>query len=62
MIECVVKPFTELSFLSQNSTSQPFLFCVCVMCTGSNRIIDTEFDDGLMVVSKGGWGAWSLST
>uniref|UniRef100_A0AAQ6A1N2 Regulating synaptic membrane exocytosis 1 n=1 Tax=Amphiprion ocellaris TaxID=80972 RepID=A0AAQ6A1N2_AMPOC len=26
----------------------------------SHRIIDTEFDDGLVVVSKGGWGAWSL--
>uniref|UniRef100_A0A3Q3LBX8 Regulating synaptic membrane exocytosis 1b n=1 Tax=Mastacembelus armatus TaxID=205130 RepID=A0A3Q3LBX8_9TELE len=24
----------------------------------SHRIIDTEFDDGLMVASKGGWGAW----
>lgn len=38
--------------------------CVCVccvyvfMCAGSHRIIDTEFDDGLMVVTKGGldWG------
>lgn len=34
---------------------------VCVrVCAGSHRIIDTEFDDGLMVVTKGGWGAWFL--
>lgn len=39
-----------------------WVFCVCVcMCAGSHRIIDTEFDDGLIVVTKGGWGSWLLS-
>lgn len=45
--------FSEISTL-------PRLFvraCVC-LCAGSHRVIDAEFDDGLMVVNEGGWGAW----
>lgn len=46
-----------------NLTLSSVCVCMCVCtCAGSHRIIDTEFDDGLMVVTKGGWGAWLLST
>uniref|UniRef100_A0A8C9YWC1 Regulating synaptic membrane exocytosis 1 n=1 Tax=Sander lucioperca TaxID=283035 RepID=A0A8C9YWC1_SANLU len=61
-------PYVKMYFLpdrSDNRTSQPYpvlslCVCVCVfvcvvyVCAGSHRIIDSEFDDGLMVVTKGG--------
>lgn len=58
--------FTEFLFCvsqceTDDRTAQPYaVLCVCVVYvySGSHRIIDTEFDDGLMVVTKGGWGAW----
>ena len=61
--------FTEFLFCvsqceTDDRTAQPYVvLCVCVVYvySGSHRIIDTEFDDGLMVVTKGGWGAWLLS-
>ena len=61
--------FASLSFLFLSLSGTELLnltlSCMCVfvnvylcvfVCAGSHRIIDTEFDDGLMVVSKGGWG------
>ena len=66
----LTSPLLSFSFvsLSVRLTTEPLnltLSCVCVcvvyVYSGSHRITDTEFDDGLMVVTKGGWGAWLLS-
>lgn len=71
---CVVANLSSSQLSLLCLTTEPLNFilscmCVCVsvsvacvfVCAGSHRIIDTEFDDGLMVVDKGGWGAWFLS-
>lgn len=32
------------------------LYAVCVYVSGSHRIIETDYDDVITVVSSGGWG------
>lgn len=71
LCECALIPplctrYKNLPYVSYSRTCQPYpVLCVCAcvfvcVSTGSHRIIDTEFDDGLLIVTKGGWGACLL--
>lgn len=35
-----------------------YVFLCLYACTGSQRITESDYDDGIGVVAAGGWGAW----
>jgi len=45
-----------LLFLFSTVELYAVYLCVCVCVSGSHRIIETDYDDGITVVSSGGWG------